>query len=106
MQHVDGVVDVAAHVHVPGDHVAGQQGDGRARGHHELVRLAVGDLVEQWRVEEDVAGQEVGNIQAQQDVDGNAPSPGQVMYGRRRRGHEPLEQRGPPHYCEVTGGSM
>jgi hypothetical protein len=28
------------------------------------------------------------------------------MCGRRSRGHVPLEQRGPPHYCEVGGGRV
>ena len=66
--------------------MAGQQRDGRAGGHHELVRLAVGDLIEQWRIEEDVAGQQVQQIDAQQDVGGDAPpsKPVRDVHGNRR----------------------
>ncbi|KAG1531988.1 hypothetical protein G6F50_016407 [Rhizopus delemar] len=87
VQHVDGVVHVAAHVHVPGNDVARQQRDGRAGGHHELVRLAVGDLVEQWGVEENVAGQQVERVDAQQDIARDAPSAKTVRDARGSRGH-------------------
>ncbi|KAG1394137.1 hypothetical protein G6F59_014243 [Rhizopus arrhizus] len=86
VQHVDGVVHVAAHVHVPGNDVARQQRDGRAGGHHELVRLAGGDLVEQWGVEENVAGQQVERVDAQQDIARDAPSAKTVRAARGSRG--------------------
>jgi hypothetical protein len=50
------------------------------------VRLAVGDLVEQRRVEEDVAGQQVQQVDAQQDVGRNAPSAKPVRDARGNRG--------------------
>ena len=68
VQYIHRVVHMAAHVHVPGDDMPRQQGDGRTRAHHELLRLAVGGQVEQRRIEEDVARQQIERVNA-----GNAP---------------------------------
>jgi len=87
VQHVDRVVHMAAHVHVPGDDMAWQHGNGRPSGHHELVRLAVGDLVKQRCVEEDVAGQQVQQVDAQQDAGRNTPPSKPVRDMRGNRGH-------------------
>jgi hypothetical protein len=51
------------------------------------MRLAVGDLVEQWGVEEDVAGQQVEYVHAQQAVASDAPSAEPVWSACGSRGH-------------------
>lgn len=71
MQYVDCVVYVVVYVYVLGDDMVGQQCDGWVGGYYEFVWFVVGDLIEQWCIEEDVVGQQVQQVDVQQDVGGN-----------------------------------